>query len=55
MHVVGPSASLVAQPLIQAMALGQTVDEVARGVVYIHPALSEVVENVLLDLPAAVG
>jgi mycothione reductase len=34
------------------MALGTDVDRVARDVIYIHPALSEVVENVLLDLPA---
>lgn len=52
-HAVGPQASLVVQPLIQAMALGNTVDEVAHDVIYIHPALSEVVENVLLDLPDA--
>ena len=32
------------------MMLGQTVDQVARVVVYIHPALSEAVENALLDL-----
>lgn len=50
-HAMGPDASLVIQPLIQAMALGTSVDRVAREVVYIHPALSEVVENVLLDLP----
>lgn len=51
-HGIGPDVSLVVQPLIQAMALGSTIDEVARGVVYIHPALSEVVENVLLDVPS---
>jgi mycothione reductase len=51
-HAIGPEASLVIQPLIQAMALGTDVDRVARDVIYIHPALSEVVENVLLDLPA---
>ncbi len=50
-HVIGPHASLVIQPLVQAMALRNTVDEVARGVIYIHPALSEVVENVLLEVP----
>lgn len=50
-HGMGPDVSLVLQPLFQAMALGNTVDEVARGVVYPHPALSEVVENVLLALP----
>jgi mycothione reductase len=52
-HVIGPQASLVIQPLVQAMALGSTVDEVARQVVYVHPALSEVVENVLLEVPDA--
>ena len=50
-HVMGYEASLVIQPLVQAMALGTPVDDVARGVVYIHPALSEVVENVLLEVP----
>ena len=50
-HVVGPQASLVIQPLVQAMALGTDVDRVAREVIYIHPALSEVVENVLLEVP----
>jgi mycothione reductase len=38
------------QQLIQGMAFGQTVDEMARGQLYIHPALSEVVENALLAL-----
>lgn len=52
-HGIGRDASLVLQPLFQAMALGNTVDEVARGVVYPHPALSEVVENVLLDVPSS--
>lgn len=50
-HVMGPQASLVIQPLVQAMAMGNTVDDLARGVIYIHPALSEVVENVLLEVP----
>lgn len=52
-HVMGPYASMVAQPLFQAMALGNTVDEVAREVIYPHPALSEVVENVCLQIPDA--
>lgn len=49
-HILGPEASLLIQPLIQAMCLGNTVDEIATGVLYIHPALSEVVEQALLDL-----
>jgi len=49
-HIMGPEASLLIQPLIQAMCLGNTVDEVGRDVLYIHPALSEVVEQALLEL-----
>jgi mycothione reductase len=32
------------------MCLDLTVDQIARDVLYIHPALTEVVENALLDL-----
>jgi hypothetical protein len=32
------------------MYLGNTADQVASGVVYIHPALTEVVEQALLSL-----
>jgi hypothetical protein len=32
------------------MCLGNTVDEVACGVLYIHPALTEVTEQALLEL-----
>jgi mycothione reductase len=49
-HILGPQASTLIQPLLQAMCLGNTVDEVARGVLYIHPALTEVVEQCLLEL-----
>ncbi|MEZ5262238.1 MAG: mycothione reductase [Acidimicrobiia bacterium] len=49
-HLIGPQASTLIQPLIQGMRFGQTVDEMARDVWYIHPALTEVVENALLDL-----
>jgi mycothione reductase len=49
-HILGPQASTLIQPLIQAMCLGNTVDEVARGVLYIHPALTEAVEQCLLEL-----
>jgi mycothione reductase len=49
-HLIGPQASILIQPLIQAMSLGQTVHQVARGQYWIHPALSEVVENALLDI-----
>ncbi len=52
-HIVGPQASTLIQPLIQAMSFGQRVDDVARGQYWIHPALPEVVENALLSLLAA--
>ena len=50
-HCLGPHASTLIQPLIQAASFGQTVEEVARGQYWIHPALAEVVENALLGLP----
>jgi mycothione reductase len=48
-HVLGPQASSIIQPLIQAMEFDQRAEDVARRVFYIHPALTEVVENALLD------
>jgi mycothione reductase len=49
-HLMGYQASSLIQPLIQAMSLGQTAKEVASGQYWIHPALSEVIENALLGL-----
>src|SRR3984957_5847130 len=49
-HIMGEQPSLLIQPLIQAAATGQRLDELARGQYWIHPALSEVVENALLKL-----
>jgi mycothione reductase len=49
-HLIGPQASILIQPLVQAMCLANTVDQVASGVIYIHPALSEVIEQALLAL-----
>jgi mycothione reductase len=49
-HILGPHAAILIQPLLQAMMLGQSVDELAHDVLYIHPALTEVVEQALLDL-----
>ena len=54
-HLMGPQASNLIQPLIQAMSFGQTAHDVAREQYWIHPALAEVVENVLLALPAPTG
>jgi mycothione reductase len=49
-HIVGPQASTLLQQLIQGMQFGLTVDQMARGQYYIHPAPTEVVEQALLDL-----
>ncbi|MBN9621309.1 MAG: FAD-dependent oxidoreductase, partial [Actinobacteria bacterium] len=49
-HLMGPQASILIQPLIQAMSFGLGVREMARGQYWIHPALTEVVENALLAL-----
>ena len=49
-HVLGAEASTLIQPAIQAMSLGATVQQVARGQYWIHPALAEVLENALLGL-----
>ncbi|WP_433954883.1 mycothione reductase [Janibacter indicus] len=49
-HLVGPQASTLIQPLIQMMAFDQPVADMVRGQYWIHPALTEVVENALLGL-----
>jgi mycothione reductase len=49
-HVIGYQASMLVQLLVQGMHLGNTADEMALGQVWIHPALSEVVEQALLKL-----
>jgi mycothione reductase len=50
-HIIGEQASALIQPLIQAMSFGLGVRDMARGQYWIHPALTEVVENALLSLP----
>jgi mycothione reductase len=54
-HLMGEQAASLIQPLIQAMSFGLGVRDMARGQYWIHPALTEVVENALLslDLPTA--
>ena len=54
-HLIGPQASSLIQPLIQAMSFGIPAHDVARGQYWIHPAMVEVVENALLALPAPEG
>ena len=46
-----PGLALLIVPLIQAVAHGQRVADLARGQYWVHPTLSEVVENALLKLP----
>ncbi|NLU81498.1 mycothione reductase [Rhodococcus sp. HNM0569] len=48
-HILGAEASTLVQPLVQALTFGQSAAEVARGQYWIHPALTEVVENALLE------
>ncbi len=50
-HIIGPQASSVIQPVIQAMSFGLPAGEMARGQYWIHPAMPEVIENALLRLP----
>jgi mycothione reductase len=49
-HLMGEQAATLIQPLIQAMSFGLGVREMATGQYWIHPALTEVVENALLAL-----
>jgi mycothione reductase len=49
-HVIGPQASSLIQPLVQAMTFEQPALEVARHQYWIHPAMTEVLENALLGL-----
>jgi mycothione reductase len=52
-HLMGEQAATLIQPVIQAMSFGLGVREMARGQYWIHPALTEVVENALLALQLA--
>ena len=49
-HIIGPHAALLLQPLVNAMRFGETVDQLAHDTFYIHPALTEVVEQALLEI-----
>ena len=51
--MIGYQASVLVQLFVQGMHLGNTVDQMATGQIWIHPALSEVVEQALLKLIAA--
>lgn len=47
-HIIGPHASSLIQQLVQGIRHRATIDDMATGQYYIHPALGEVVENALL-------
>jgi mycothione reductase len=49
-HIIGPQASLLLQPLVQAMSLDTPIARMARNQYWIHPSMAEVVENALLKL-----
>lgn len=49
-HIIGPQASTVIQPLIQAMSFGLDAHTMAQGQYWIHPAMPELIENALLNL-----
>ncbi|MBP2217424.1 mycothione reductase [Arthrobacter sp. CAN_C5] len=51
-HIMGHEASMIIQPLIQAMSFGLDAQTMASGQYWVHPALTEVVENALLSLKA---
>jgi mycothione reductase len=47
-HIIGPQAATLIQPVVQAMQFDQTAEDIALTPYWIHPALTEVVENALL-------
>src|SRR5699024_3495792 len=54
-HIIAPQAATLIQPLIQAMSFGLDATSMARGQYWIHPAMPELVENALLNLPRRDG
>lgn len=49
-HIVGPQAATLIQPLVQGIYLDNTVEQLAHDVLYIHPAVTEVMAQALLEL-----
>ncbi|PPH40067.1 mycothione reductase [Rathayibacter sp. AY1E4] len=52
-HIIGPQASILIQPLVQAASAGTGIRGLARSQYWPHPAASEVVENALLSAEEA--
>ena len=51
-HIMGPQAASLIQIFVVAMQFGIPADDLAHGPFWIHPALTEVVENALRDVRA---
>jgi len=49
-HILGPEATNLIQPVLTAMSMDISAHRLARGQYWIHPAMAEVVENALLGL-----
>ena len=49
-HIIGDQAATLIQTFVIAMNFGISADDLASRPYWIHPALTEVVENALLDL-----
>jgi mycothione reductase len=54
-HIIGPQAATLIQPLIQAIYLDNTVEQLAHDVLYIHLALTEVISQALLQFSESPG
>ncbi len=52
-HIMGPQAATLIQPLVVALSCGIDARTLANTPFWIHPALTEVVENALLGLGRA--
>ncbi len=50
-HIIGPQAATIIQPIVQAIYLDNTIDQLAHDVLYIHPAVTELLAQTLLALP----
>ncbi|WP_422749891.1 mycothione reductase [Mycobacterium sp. WMMD1722] len=48
-HIIGPQAATLLQLFVVAMEFGIRADDLAHLPYWVHPALTEVVENALLD------
>ncbi|GAB7066686.1 mycothione reductase [Mycobacterium hodleri] len=52
-HVIGPQAATLIHIFVTAIEFGIPATDLARRPYWIHPALTEVVQNALLDVPVA--